>query len=67
MPRVVPICGKQVTKTRSNTDRAPSIDHLIPVSDGGAHTWDNVALAHRTCNSTRGTTGTAQLLLVGTP
>ena len=29
----------------------PSIDHIIPVSRGGTHTWDNVQLAHRYCNS----------------
>lgn len=29
----------------------PSIDHVIPVSKGGTHTWDNVKLAHMSCNS----------------
>lgn len=29
----------------------PSIDHVIPASKGGTHTWDNVKLAHRICNS----------------
>lgn len=33
----------------------PSIDHLIVVSKGGTHTWDNVKLAHRICNTKRGT------------
>lgn len=28
-----------------------SIDHVIPVSKGGTHTWDNVRLAHRICNT----------------
>ena len=28
----------------------PSIDHVIPVSKGGTHTWDNVKLAHMECN-----------------
>jgi 5-methylcytosine-specific restriction endonuclease McrA len=27
-----------------------SIDHIIPVSKGGTHTWDNVQLAHYKCN-----------------
>lgn len=31
----------------------PSIDHVIALSDGGAHAWDNVKLAHRICNSLR--------------
>ena len=29
----------------------PTIDHIIPVSKGGTHTWDNVQLAHHYCNS----------------
>lgn len=31
-----------------------SMDHLIPLSLGGNHTYDNVALAHRLCNVRRG-------------
>lgn len=27
-----------------------SIDHIVPVSKGGTHTWDNVQLAHYKCN-----------------
>lgn len=29
----------------------PSIDHVVPLSRGGLHSWDNVRLAHRLCNS----------------
>jgi len=29
----------------------PSIDHIIPLARGGLHSWDNVQLAHRICNS----------------
>lgn len=29
----------------------PSIDHVIPIAKGGTHTWNNVRLAHRVCNS----------------
>jgi len=29
----------------------PSIDHVIPLSKGGSHTWDNVRLAHMGCNT----------------
>ena len=32
-------------------DMYPSIDHVIPLSKEGTHTWDNVRLAHRLCNS----------------
>lgn len=29
----------------------PSKDHIVPLSMGGKHSWDNVRLAHRGCNS----------------
>lgn len=32
-------------------DMYPSIDHITPISLGGLHSWDNVQLAHRKCNS----------------
>lgn len=31
----------------------PSIDHVVPICDGGRDAWDNVRLAHRWCNSAR--------------
>ncbi len=31
--------------------RADTIDHVVPRSRGGAHTWDNCVAACRTCNS----------------
>lgn len=57
------LCGRRVTEIRGNENRSPSIDHLVPVSAGGTHTWDNVALAHRICNIRRSDTGLAQLRL----
>ena len=32
----------------------PSVDHIVPLSKGGKHSWDNVGLAHRRCNSLKG-------------
>lgn len=32
----------------------PTIDHVIPLAKGGMHSWDNVRLAHHSCNSTKG-------------
>ena len=31
----------------------PSIDHVIPLSKGGLHSWDNVKLSHKICNSVK--------------
>lgn len=42
------ICGGKVSR------KDASQDHLIPVSHGGPTTEENIALAHRACNSRRG-------------
>ena len=34
--------------------RYPTIDHIIPLSQGGLHSWANVQLAHFLCNSYKG-------------
>lgn len=59
------LCGRQVPQRRHrNRNNDPEIDHLVPISDGGSHTWDNVALAHRQCNNDRGCVGAAQLRMI---
>lgn len=47
------LCGDAVTLRAGGLAMSPSIDHLVPVSRGGAHTWENVKLAHKVCNSRR--------------
>jgi predicted nucleic acid-binding Zn ribbon protein len=32
----------------------PTIDHVVPLSKGGEHSWSNVKLAHFSCNSAKG-------------
>ena len=50
------ICGKPVN-WGDNTwgehfgPQYPTIDHIVALSNGGAHTWENVQLAHAICNS----------------
>ncbi len=34
-----------------------SIDHIKVIDDGGPHTWDNVQLAHLSCNCSKGAGG----------
>jgi 5-methylcytosine-specific restriction endonuclease McrA len=34
--------------------RSASIDHVVPVSVGGEHTYGNVQLAHLACNMSKG-------------
>jgi 5-methylcytosine-specific restriction endonuclease McrA len=60
------ICGRKVNMALSGMrPGGPTIDHLIPISADGPDTIDNVALAHRQCNTERGVGGFAQLRLVG--
>lgn len=61
------LCGKKVPQHAgcAKSSDGATVDHLIPISDGGEHVWQNVRLAHRSCNLSRSTGGTVQLLLVG--
>jgi 5-methylcytosine-specific restriction endonuclease McrA len=34
------------------------LDHIVPITNGGTHTWDNVALVHATCNLSKGSSAT---------
>lgn len=53
------ICGKRCNyedyTVRANAfiagDWYPSIDHIKPISKGGVHSWSNIQLAHRRCNT----------------
>ncbi|WP_108921057.1 HNH endonuclease [Mycobacterium montefiorense] len=55
------VCGKKIPpRSRSLKNRtysheydplSPSIDHVIPHSAGGPHTYDNCTTVHRRCNS----------------
>lgn len=59
------LCSRRVNRLLAGThQRGPTIDHLVPISRGGMDEPRNVALAHRQCNSARGTRGTVQLRLV---
>ncbi|MGZ6360300.1 MAG: HNH endonuclease [Ktedonobacterales bacterium] len=41
------ICGQEITRYED-----ASVDHIIPLADGGGETITNTRLAHRICNST---------------
>lgn len=43
--------GEERNGTFIAGNRHPSIDHVIPVAKGGTHTWDNIKLACRECNT----------------
>lgn len=50
------ICGQNTPQSLRGThdNRAPELDHVIPLAKGGAHTLDNVACACRKCNNIKG-------------
>lgn len=45
------ICGELVDKEIPYPDReSASVDHIVPLSKGGNHTYDNLQIAHLQCN-----------------
>lgn len=60
------LCGLKVDKRLYGADlMGPSLDHIEPISTGGAHTKRNVQLAHRICNSRKNNGPGGQLRLFG--
>jgi 5-methylcytosine-specific restriction endonuclease McrA len=59
------LCGVRTPKRLRGTQdaAAPEIDHIIPLSKGGGHTWDNVQCACKRCNNTKSDTILGQLRL----
>lgn len=52
---VCQVCGESLElKGDFRSDNYPSIDHIIPISRAGSHTWDNVQLLCRLCNDKKG-------------
>jgi 5-methylcytosine-specific restriction endonuclease McrA len=50
--RIVQQDGKQAHYVAGSMH--PSLEHVKPMSKGGNHYWDNVDLAHLSCNSSKG-------------
>lgn len=49
------LCGLPVDPRLRHPDpMSASLDHILPISLGGSHTWDNVQLAHLHCNCSKG-------------
>jgi 5-methylcytosine-specific restriction endonuclease McrA len=65
-PAQVPLSRRAVFTRDSQTcvycgGSATSIDHVVPRSRGGTHTWDNVVAACRRCNHTKADRSLAEL------
>lgn len=51
------LCGQVIDFSLSGRDpMGRSVDHVLPRSRGGAHTWDNCQLTHLRCNLSKGAT-----------
>lgn len=49
------LCGEGISRHAGKDDwMKVTLDHVIPLSRGGTHTWDNVRPAHRKCNERKG-------------
>jgi 5-methylcytosine-specific restriction endonuclease McrA len=59
------LCGEPIDREATDNRYRATLDHLIPVSQGGADVPWNVRAAHQACNSRRRDGGTVQLRLPG--
>lgn len=57
------LCGEPIDPAATDHRWRGTLDHLVPVSEGGDDVAWNVRPAHQTCNIKRGRGGTVQLLL----
>lgn len=49
------ICHDPIDKLLRHPDPwAATIDHIIPLCQGGEHVWTNVQASHATCNAAKG-------------
>lgn len=57
------ICGCKTHKGKRGTcdPKAPELDHVVTLSEGGSHTWGNVACSCRACNASKGARSMGQL------
>lgn len=61
------LCNIKTPKALRGTyqDNAPELDHIIPLSLGGSHTYVNTQCACRRCNGLKSNKPMGQMLLVG--
>ncbi len=60
------LCGCRTPKRLRGTtdDRAPELDHVVPLAHGGAHSYANTQCLCRKCNQAKGASVAGQLPLV---
>jgi 5-methylcytosine-specific restriction endonuclease McrA len=59
------ICRRRISKSRRYPDqKSASLDHIVPLSEGGRHEYRNVASAHLLCNMSKNAKSFGQLRLI---
>lgn len=49
------VCKEPINRyLRVPNYKAATIEHIVPISRGGTHTWENTAPAHYGCNMSKG-------------
>lgn len=61
------LCGRKTPKSKRGTysNDAPELDHIIPISKGGPHTYANTQCTCRKCNAAKSDRPMGQMLLFG--
>lgn len=61
------LCGVKTPKALRGTSKpnAPELDHIIPISKGGEHSYRNTQCACRACNAVKGDRPLGQMRLFG--
>ena len=56
------LCGKHINyKLKFPHPKSPSLDHVTPISAGGAHSVENTAMAHMECNNRKNAGATSKV------
>lgn len=61
------LCGVKTPKKKRGTcdSNAPELDHILPLSKGGSHTYSNVQCLCRNCNAAKSNRPIGQIWLFG--
>jgi len=60
------LCSRRIPRTAIHPHpKSPTVDHIVPLAEGGAHSKANCQAAHFICNSLKSAGGSQQLALIG--
>jgi 5-methylcytosine-specific restriction endonuclease McrA len=60
------LCGRRIPEGAKHPHpKSPTVDHVVPLVDGGEHSKANCQAAHYICNSLKSAGGSQQLALIG--